>query len=175
MHESAFTTAASASDLSASMDVALPIFVLVDPMLGEPLYRVAEVGEGTTATREAGWQRNITPVQLDPSVSLPPHQHPYLVALSGPDDPLLAETMELAQEERLEAQKNGLDGDGGGAHRIGGWIQSSLHADQLAERLSSMFRVNTTAFTKARYMRQVDRRVLSLLRHVVGDAPIHRT
>lgn len=172
MHEFASTTAASANDLSAAMDVALPIFVLVDPMLGEPMHRVAEAGEGTKASREAGWQRNITSVRLDPSITLPSHQHPYLVALNGPDDPLLQETLELAQDERIDAQKNGLDGDGGGAHRIAGWLQTSLHVEQLAEQLSSMFRVNTARFTKARYMRQIDRRVLSLLRHVVGEARV---
>lgn len=169
MHESASIRAASAIDLSAAMDIALPIFVLVDPMLGEPLTFATSAADHTTAARAAVWQRDITPVPLDASVSLPAHQHPYLVALSGPDDPLLEETVELAQCERTEAQINGLDGHGGGPHRIGGWLQTSMHVEQLAIQLSSMFRVNTSAFTSARYMRQVDRRVLSLLRHVVGE------
>jgi hypothetical protein len=163
---------ASGSELSAAMDVAVPIFVLVDPMLGEPLHTIVEGADDPTAAREDGWQRQITTVALDPSISLPPAQHPYLVALAGPDDPLIEETLELAHDERAEAQKGGLNGHGGGPHRICGWLQTSMHAEQLAAQLSAMFRVNTAAHTKARYLRQLDRRVLALLRHVAGDARV---
>ena len=170
MHKFASDAPSSTIDLSTAMDIAMPIFVLIDPMLGEPLPHMLAAADSTHAAREVGWQRSITAVPLAANVSLPSHQHPYLVALTGPDDELLAHTMMLAQNERLAAQKDGLDGHGGNPHRIGGWIQTSMHVGQLAEQLSSMFQVNTVAITHARYMRQIDRRVLSLLRHVVGDA-----
>lgn len=162
----------AAADLHALMDVALPIFVLVDPMLGEPLFRIADAVGDTRAARALGWRRDVTVVSLNKCISLPPDQHPYLVALSGLDDPLLQETLTLAQAERSAAQADGLDGNGGSAHRIAGWLQSSLHVEQLAEQLSRMLRAHTAAVSSAKYLRQVDRRVLALLRHVAGDARV---
>ena len=100
---------------------------------------------------------------------MPPYQHPYLVALSGLDDRLLDDTCEIAHSERLAAQEGGISGNGGAAHRIGGWLQSTMHPENLAEHLSTLFKVNTAAFTSASYLRLVDRRALALLRHIAGD------
>lgn len=161
----------SADDLRNIFDPAVPIFILVDPMLGEPLPAIEMTTDACAAqgAREAGWERNIQPVILPARVALPPHLHPYLVALSGRNDELLAETLEIAQTERFMAQSQGLEGEGGAAHRISGWLQSSMHVEELAQHLAHMFRVNTVATTNASYLRMVDRRTLALLRHVVGD------
>lgn len=160
---------ASAEQLAASFDCLAPVYVLVDPMVGEPAMVDAPDGD-PQAAREAGWERAITHVALSPRCTLPPHQQPYLVALQGPDDPLLALTLELAHDERREAMADGLDGSGMAVHRIGGWLQSSMHPADLAARLGAIFSVNTEARTDATYLRLADRRALALVRHVTGDA-----
>jgi hypothetical protein len=167
----AVSTLACAQDLRNILDPAMPIFLLVDPMLGEPLPRMVMETDPASAqvAREVGWDRAVHPIALSARVPLPSQQHPYLVALEGMDDPLLELTLELAHAERSVAQGQGLDGAGCAAHRISGWLQSSMHVEQLAEYLSQIFRVNTAAHTQATYLRLVDRRTFALLRHVVGD------
>lgn len=154
----------------AALDSVVPIFVLIDPMLGEPIAMLGiEPGVDPQPIREKAWQRGVVQIALAERCTLPPHQHPYLVALSGPHDPLLELTLELAQDERRAAMADGLDGTGKGVHHIGGWLQSGMHAEQLAARLGSLMRVNTSAITTATYLRLADRRALAMLRHVVGD------
>ena len=152
---------ASFDELTAALDPVVPIYVLIDPMLGEPVPAEDSRDE---------WARDIAPVNLHASVALQPQLHPYLIALEGIDDPLLETTLAIAHGERTALLDAGLGGHGGAAHRICGWLQSSMHADQLAEQLATMFRVNTEARTTATYLRLLDRRVLALWRHVVGDA-----
>jgi hypothetical protein len=156
--------------LRALFDPLTPLYVLIDPMVGEPLPAIGIVEPGVDATplREEAWGRGITPVVLAKSVALPPHQHPYLVLLQGTDDPLLEMTIEVAEGERQEAQADGLAGTGRAAHRIGGWLQSGMRETELAELLSTMCRVSTAARTSATYLRLVDRRVLDLLCHACG-------
>ena len=168
---SASPVLARAQELRNSFDPAMPIFLLIDPMLGEPLPGMVLEPDSASAKiiREAGWQRAIHPIELTARVQLPAYRHPYLVALEGMNDPLIELTLELAHTERAIAQANGLDGEGSAAHRISGWLQSSMHVEQLAEHLSLVFRVNTSALTKATYLRLVDRRTFSFLRHVIGD------
>ena len=160
---------ADVTNLRACLIPDTPILVLIDPMLGEPLPSNAPDGVDVQATREAMWQRPIQRIALSTRTALPPPQHPYLVELEGMTDPLLEAMLEIAQDERLQAQTDGLDGEGAAAHRIGGWLQSTMHLPALAEHLSTMLQVNTEVQTKATYLRLVDRRVLALLRHVVGD------
>jgi hypothetical protein len=164
---------ADAAIVRDSFDPLVPIFVLVDPMLGDPLpCDDSQQDTNQQSRREALWQRKVESIALHPRTPLSLHQHPYLVSLHGRDDPLLEITLKLAHAERAEALAGGLDGDGGGAHRIGGWLQSCLSSAQLAAVLSAMFRVNTTAPTKATYLRLADRRVLALLREVAGDVRV---
>lgn len=162
-------TVADVTNLRACLIPDTPILILVDPMLGEPLRFDTPDGADIQAARAAMWERPVMPITLSPRVKLPPHQHPYLVELEGISDPLLEATLEIAQDERLHTQADGLDGEGAAAHRIGGWLQSSLHLSELAEHLSGMLQVNTEARANATYLRLVDRRVLALLRYVVGD------
>ena len=162
-----------ATTIRDSLDPFVPVFVLVDPMLGDPLPGDdAQQGTNPQSRREALWQREVEGIALHPRAPLSQHQHPYLVALHSRDDPLLEITLKLAHAERAEVLADGLDGDGSGTHRIGGWLQSSLPPAQLAAVLSAMFRVNTTALTRATYLRLADRRVLALLREVAGDVRV---
>ncbi|GJJ02304.1 hypothetical protein RugamoR64_28420 [Duganella rhizosphaerae] len=114
------------------------------------------------------WEREIVPVVLPKAIALPSHQHPYLVQLRGPDDPLLELSLDLAEGERTASQSGGLDGEGRAAHRIGGWLQSSMQPEALADIVATMCLLKTDAYTKAAYLRLADRRVLDLLCHVVG-------
>lgn len=164
---------ANATDLGAVFEAGLPILVLIDPMLGEPLPSADGGGRvDFEVARAQGWERDIFQIPLHPSISLPSRLHPYLVAMCGPRDPLIASTLALAHEERLIRSEQGLDSDGGSSHQIGGWVQSSMHPAVLAEHFSSMLRVRTVARTQATYMRLIDRRVLALLRDVTGDARV---
>ena len=160
--------------LRAGVDALTPLFVLVDPMVGEPLPGIdtSHAGADARALRAQAWEREIVPVVLAKNIALPAHQHPYLVQLKGAHDPLLELTLDIADSERLAAQARGLDGEGRAAHRIGGWLQSSMHFDDLGEIVSAMCRVNTDARTTATYMRLVDRRALDLLCHVVGASRV---
>jgi hypothetical protein len=160
--------------LQLAIDPLIPLYLLIDPLVGEPLGSIAGVRAGADphAQREQAWGRAITPVVLAKTVALPSHQHPYLVTLQGRDDPLLALTLRIAQTEHGAAQANGLEGEGGAAHRIAGCLQTELRAAELADSLSAMCRVNTSARTNATYLRMADRRVLDLLCHVLGAARV---
>lgn len=151
------------------IDPAFPVYVLVDPLAGEPVQGIAASNEDATLQREQAWERQVIPVPLARSIALPPHQHPYLVGLRGADDPLLELTVGLAEEERLGAQSGGFDGEGRAPHTIGGWLQSGMRDSELADALSRMLRVNTDAPTRATYLRLADRRVLDLLCNVAGE------
>lgn len=162
------------AQLRASIDPVTPLFALVDPMVGEPLPGIGSTTLGSDGTdqRAQGWERDIVPVPLSKSIALPAHQHPYLIQLHGPDDPLLEVTLAIADDERLAAQSGGLDGTGRSAHRIGGWLQSSMRWPELGTLIAEMCRVNTEALTKATYLRLADRRVLDLLCHVAGQSRV---
>ncbi|AKJ28560.1 hypothetical protein AAW51_1869 [Caldimonas brevitalea] len=163
----------SLQELQAVLDPMAQVFVLVDPLVSEP-FALEEPGTlaGLQAQREAFWQRPLTRIELPGRVALPVHHHPYLVELQGRTDPLLAETFERAQADRVRARADGLDGVGMSAQPIGGWLQCSLYGEQLAQVLLPLLQVNTEARTDAKYLRLTDRRVLALLRSVVGDARI---
>ncbi|HVK93880.1 MAG TPA: DUF4123 domain-containing protein [Noviherbaspirillum sp.] len=170
-YKQGYVSLAGMHELRATLDPVTPILVLVDPMLGEPLpdSGATPYGADTQSQREALWQRPVRRVELPKNVPLPAHKHPYLIELQGISDPLLEETLTLAHAERIAALTDGLDGEGAAAHRIGGWLQSSMHLPQLARTLSLLLQVNTEATTRATYLRLADRRVLALLRHVAGD------
>lgn len=160
--------------LQSIFDSATSIYVLVDPMQGEPIPLSIDVADDLAAmqaSREAVWGRQVTTVPLDPRVPLTEAQQPYIVTLQGTDDEWLAETLDIAQAERHASQADGLASDGTGVHRIS-WLQTSLFAEDLAAVVAQMLRVNTTAWTDARYMRLADRRVFDWLRHVAGDARV---
>ncbi|MDP9895950.1 hypothetical protein J2W32_005050 [Variovorax boronicumulans] len=174
MTTSSTSSVATLAQLQATFDSATSIYVLVDPMQGEPIPLFVDAADGLTAVRaarEAAWGRQVTAVPLDPRVPLTETQQPYVVTLQGADDEWLADTLEIAQAERHASQADGLASDGAGVHRIS-WLQTSLFGEDVAAAVAQMLRVNTSAWTDARYMRLADRRVLSWLRYVVGDARV---
>lgn len=164
------------SSLTSSVEAGCPTFVLVDPLMGEPISVQNTISPGElqilTQAREQAWSRPVHVIKLAQEIELPLQLHPYLVELEGAADPWLVETAEIACAERTEAQADGVASSGHAAHRIGGWLQSSQGSSELTQTLSGMMRVNTEASTKARYQRMADRRVVDLLRHVVGDTRV---
>lgn len=162
-------TGIDAERLRCMIDGALPLFLLIDPLGGEPLGHIDASQEDVMPQRQRMWERALMPVRLAGTISLPPHQHPYLVRLSGPDDPLLESTLKLAEDERLAAQSGGFDGRGSAVHAIAGWLQSDMPEAEIGAALSKMCRVNTAAATRAKYFRMADRRVLDLLCHIAGE------
>lgn len=165
---------ATAADLVAILDPANSIYLLIDPLLGEPL----PVDDGLAsasalqAAREAAWMRPVTPVPLDSKIALSASMHPYLVALDGPEDMWLGVSLELAQGERETAQSDGVAGLGTSAHAIGGWLQCGQPTPKLAQQLAQWARVHPLLPTQARYQRIADRRAMDWLRHIAGDAAL---
>jgi hypothetical protein len=161
---------ATLSSLLALIDQPLAIYLLIDPMLGEPLPGMPPAdGADFELARAAAWQRDVVTVELHSSVGLARWLHPYLVSIHGLDDPLLELSLGLAQGEREDRLTDGVVGEGRAAYRIAGWLQTSMHMAPLARQLSAMCRVNTEAYTAATYLRIVDRRVLAMLRYAAGD------
>jgi len=163
---------AIASSLVSMSETGFPLYALIDPLAGEPLpiaYDDLAQSHSLQAARMVAWQRSTHIIELPASVKLPKHLHPYLVALDGPDDPTLTTTVEWAEDEFAQATEGGLSANGGGPHRVGGWIQSSMNPQDLSAHLSLMMRVSTDAITDARYQRLADRRALDWLRQVIGD------
>jgi hypothetical protein len=163
------------ADLKAALDPLLPIFLLIDPMVGEPIAlegpapsNLAEV----MAARQAAWQRDILNVQLHATSDLPAHLQPYLVMLRGIDDTWLQDSLEIAHQENTASQTDGLAGTGMAIHRIGGWLQTQGSVDALAAQIAALARVHNFAPTKARYVRLADRRTLEWFRCIAGDTHI---
>jgi len=151
----------------------VPTYLLVDPMLGDPAPGLTVEPPTTSAqlqaAREQAWQRPVHVITLHDTIALPQEQHPYVVSMEGPDDPWLDHTWEVARQEQAEWQAEGIGGTGLAAHRIGGWLQSSLAPTQICLSLSRLMRLRTEANTDARYLRLADRRVLQWLRLTLGD------
>lgn len=161
-------------DWSLELASLTPTYLLVDPMLGEPFPELSFTESANAQTllnsRTQCWQRATHLVPLNRKIDLHLHQHPYLVAMNGPEDPLLEFSYEQAMQEWSEATSGGLAGSGRAIHRIGGWIQSSQTPQELCDQLARLLCVNTRAPTTARYLRLADRRALDCLLTTVGDA-----
>ncbi|MEJ7807255.1 MAG: hypothetical protein WKG03_15185, partial [Telluria sp.] len=79
---------ATLSVLQALIDQPLAIYLLVDPMLGEPLPGTPPAeGADFELVRAAAWHRDVATIALHASVGLAPWLHPYLVSIRGLDDP----------------------------------------------------------------------------------------
>lgn len=158
--------------LQRSLDRGLPVWLLVDPLLGEPV-PVQSPGEGGEPSsiddaRSQAWGRDVQRIPLHDSIDLPAHLQPYLVALHGPSDTWLEQTWQLALAECAATRADGLAGTGRGALRIGGWLQSEHDARALARSLADSMRLRVQVATPARYLRLADRRTLDWLLRVVG-------
>jgi hypothetical protein len=177
LRESKLTTPIE-TEFAATFDLAKPVYVLIDPMLGEPvpLDELESPGAPTDlqAAREKSWSRNIYRIALNQDIELPAHLHPYLVQMRE-DDPWLQDTLSIAHQERMASQARGLAGTGQSVHRIGGWLQSSLPVDALVNRLSRLLTLEPMLNVNAQYLRLADRRVLAWVRHVVGDVRLQQS
>ncbi|WP_341892504.1 hypothetical protein, partial [Variovorax sp. YR752] len=84
---------ATLAQLQAVFDSATSLYVLVDPMQGEPIPVSMDASADCAAqqvARETAWGRQVTAVPLDPRVPLVQSQYPYLVTLQGAGDEWLA-------------------------------------------------------------------------------------
>jgi hypothetical protein len=158
------------------------LFVLIDPMAGDPvLSDPLPAGLDTTAlnaARSQAWNTPCHSLSLPPRLDLDLAMAPYLVELSGADDPWLHSTLEWALRETVRSWQAPADAQP--AHRVGGWLHSAAFGDTLAQHLSNWLVLSTRANTSARYLRLADRRVWGLTAHVLGEgavaqcmAPVH--
>jgi hypothetical protein len=164
------------TELIKSIEPGYTTFVLIDPLVGEPIRLAKGVDlhnpKALNDARSLAWRRPVQLIELCPKIELPTHQHPYLVELQGSNDSWVSDTISMASNELKLSQTDGLVGAGEAAHRIGGWLKSSQTSVELARQLSDMMKVNTEAVTDKHYQRIADRRVLGWLRHVVGDGRV---
>jgi hypothetical protein len=159
------------ADLRGRFDAALPVWLLIDPMLGEPCGIEVDAGDSAAAAstaRERVWQRAVTVIELPSVIALPMRMHPYLVALQGAADPWIEESLDIAEQEHAAARAGGLAGHGRAAHRVGGWLQSASSSQALATSLCAAASLRTAARTSARYLRIADRRTLDWLVCIAG-------
>jgi len=158
--------------LTSELEHGLSTLLLIDPLLGDPIpvQPPGVMGDphAWISARQEAWSRPVHTVELTPKVPLAIHQWPYVVELNGPDDPVLFETIEIAQDERVEQLGEGLASSGRAPVRIGGWLQTGVSASDAVPILADLMHIRTDAITSARYQRVADRRVLAWLRHVVG-------
>lgn len=161
-------------DLHARLDVGLPIFVLVDPLAGEPVPLVdvdaTSSPDQLAMARAHGWGRSTFCVHLDDrAIPIGAVRKPYLVELSGVNDPWLQKTLRMAADERGASHGGEAGNPGRTTHRIGGWLQGHRTPPELAQELAIAMLLRVTTRVPARYLRLADRRVLDWVRHIVGD------
>jgi hypothetical protein len=146
------------------------VFVLIDPLLGDPLLS-EPLPEGLSLNelgdhRSRVWGRTSHGLELPRGVALDARLGPYLVELDGPRDPWLDVTIGWAVQEAVASWTD--TRHEGVPHRVGGWLQSAAPAPELTRMLSAWLTLSTEAATTARYLRVADRRVWSLVVHVLG-------
>ena len=166
----------NAAELAASCNAGVPTYILVDPMAGEPIAVERALNEsslaGVTAARTLAWGREVQAVELHPNINLPHALYPYLVPLSGPDDAWLAETLDIAHADRLEAQLQGIAGTGRSTQRIGAWVHSSARPDVIAAAISELLRLRCECSSPLRYQRLADSRVMLWAAHIAGRTAV---
>ncbi|WP_244191299.1 DUF4123 domain-containing protein [Ralstonia insidiosa] len=128
-------------------------YLLLDPMLREPLERDFVLGSGC----------EIFPLEMA-SVRLSKHQIPYLIRLSAAAVHILRVSLEVALQEQAN-----LDVESNEGFAVGGWLRSAVEPRLLAKHLA---RCMTPAGMPpgARYLRLADRRVFELA-WSVSDLP----
>lgn len=163
---------ARAKTLSAQFIAGVPVFLLIDPLFGELLSDLKFPQDADAASlnaaRTANYGRDSHVIVLHERIKLPVALHPYVLALHGPDDEWLVQSVEAADRDRLAAQAGGLDGAGVSTPCVGGWLQSALLPEKLCMALSQLMYLNAP-FLKANYLRLADWRVMDLLRHIKGE------
>lgn len=148
------------------------LFVLIDPLtgdpvLGEPVPADQDVA-ALNALRSKFWERPCHTLSLPPLLELDSGLAPYLVELSGADDPWLDASLEWALRETVRSWQ--APSDGQPPHRVGAWLHSDAFGSVLAKKLSGWLMLSTRNPSGARYLRLADRRVWGLVLHVLGEA-----
>lgn len=158
--------------LKAGFDCDQPVYLLVDPLAGElaPELAFSEEDDAQTirSRRQDALALPVFPVELPADLPLSPWHHPYLVVLPSVEHGWMDVSLEIAQTENRSTWINGMVGTGWGVNRIGGWLQTAMAGERLADMLADWMRLNTVCRTQARYLRLADSRVLSLLIHLLG-------
>lgn len=169
--------AAQTDDLRACVQTGTSAYILVDPIVGEPIpgfeYSHDADLDALRKAREAVWERPVYIVPIDRRCTrIVTAQYPYLVGLDGGrDDPWLGATFDMALAAQSAAIADGLLGEGGAVFAIGGWLMSGMRASELTDALSRLFRPDTDLYqTNAHYLRLPDPRILHWAHRVVGDA-----
>ncbi len=161
-----------AATLREQFDRTQPLYLLIDPIVGDflpqPAFSPTDDAKSVRSAREKAFDRSVFPINLSPDINLPPSLHPYLVAMASFDDPWIAASQELAGAQNEKAWAAGLAGDGWAVSKVGGWLQSAMPAQALAAKLACWMRLDTEVRTEARYLRLADSRVLALLAFVLG-------
>ncbi|TVO58819.1 hypothetical protein [Denitromonas halophila] len=173
-HITDITSESLSAKLTSQLDPVVPTFVLVDPMLGEPLPELVEAAnecaglDELNGMRSKAWQGAVFALVLDETIELEAHRHPYLVSVD-PVTQALPNSARIAFEERARALTQGA-----APYRIGGWLQSARDPQVLCGEIARLCRLCTQGGVArpARYLRMADRRVLALLRHVLGEQSI---
>lgn len=166
----------NAAELAASCNAGVPTYILVDPMAGEPIAVERGPNESSIAeviaARTLAWGREVQAIELTPNINLPHALYPYLVPLYGPDDVWLAETLDIAHAERLEAQSQGIAGMGRSTQRIGAWVHSSARPEVIAAAISDLLRLRCECSSPLRYQRLADSRVMLWAAHIAGKTAV---
>jgi hypothetical protein len=169
---------AQADDLRACIETGTSTFVLVDPIVGEPMpgFEYPDDADLDTliAAREAVWERPVFVIPIDRRSMLGDMQsrYPYLVGLEGGrDDPWLGATLEMVLATQAAATRDGLLGEGNATFAIGGWLMTGMRAAELTDQLAHLFRPDTEALLRrGYYLRLPDPRLLHWVRRIVGEA-----
>lgn len=146
-------------------------FLLIDPMLGDPVVTEAAPASMTrpalNALRTSAWERPTHALQLPARLDMDAAFAPYLVELQGAQDLWLEASVQWAVQETLQTWT--AEPEQVTPHRVGGWLQSAASGQALADVLSGWLQLNAAGAGRASYLRLADRRVLGLAVHVLGQ------
>jgi hypothetical protein len=150
------------------------VFVLIDPLVGDPVLQDPLPADLDTSTlnllRSQGWERSCHSLSLPPQLELDSALSPYLVELSGSDDPWLETSLVWALRETVRSWLAPVDAQP--THRVGGWLHTAAFGPALARKLSGWVALSTRASSTSRYLRLADRRVWGLALHVLGQVAV---
>lgn len=146
------------------------IYLLIDPMLGDPVLPEVPPAsmsrEALNALRTSAWERGTHVLLLPERLNMDAAFAPYLVELQDAQDPWLEASVQWAVQETVQTWI--AEPDQETPHRVGGWLQSAAQGAALADLLSGWLRLRAAGAGRASYLRLADRRVLSLVAHVLG-------
>ncbi|HSI56888.1 MAG TPA: DUF4123 domain-containing protein [Ideonella sp.] len=142
----------------------LPLYLLIDPLFGEPPWlgidaESAHTFDELAGLRSRGWQGRRVVLAQGAEPIIEAHRLPYLVALEGAQDLLFGRIAQAALAEQQEAVATG-----SGMTHISGLLETSLDATRLMERLQHMWQVAPRGHS--RYLRISDARVFETLCHL---------